>query len=157
MDLWNNGAKGAEVKSIVAKNFEILSKHLGKNILCLSTQERYNLTQTYLSDGLVVYDTDRGRWYQYKNNSWVQFPLMESQSPKYTYEIKANEWELGCIYIPFNTERGNGHQIPYPTVNVWLGNDSEGYKEVITEVQIDSEHNVYVFSDIDFDGKIIIS
>lgn len=144
---WNDGAKGFEVKEIVDNNFKILGKHLSDNVLALTTKEIKGLSDDYLHNGLLVYDTDRENWYQYKNGMWNLYPIKFSS---YSISFSADTWSDNTINIPYST-----HSVPNPIVELYIL-VGELYQPVLGGVNIDNEYNITLSTDMAFDGKVVI-
>lgn len=144
---WNDGEKGINVKEIIESNFKFLGSHISKNVLALSTLEREVLSTDYLSEGLIVFDTDFKTWYEYTNGKWKPKP---DDTSVYTLNISENSWDANVIYIPFST-----HLIEYPCVQVYIA-IGDSYDTVIGCGTIDDQFNVTLSTDMPFSGKVVI-
>ena len=149
---WNNGAKGGEVRSIVDYNFNIVSKYLSKNIKALSTAERKSLSSDYLSENILVFDTDEKQWYKYSDGFWIRTfcGYDETNANAYTQDISTNDWIRNTIQIPFSQ-----HGIRNPLVQLFKGHEGS-FASVLGGVKIDSEYNVTLSTDLPFDGRVTI-
>ena len=146
---WRNGASGGEVKNAIDYNFNFVSRYLSKDIRALSTQERNLLPSDYLSENILVFDTDEGLWYQYSKGSWIAIPT-NSSGNAHTQSISTTDWIDNTIEISFNQ-----HGVENPIVQLFV--ESEGsFMPVLGGVEIDSEHNVTLSTDLPFDGKVVI-
>lgn len=145
---WNNGESGSVVRKIIEDNFKFATKHLNKTMLSLSTEERLTLDYEYLSDGLMVYDTTKNAYFKYnsKSKTWEQ----QSGSNCFISEFKVSTWENNIISISFDD-----HGVSNPTVQVFILNNGN-YEPVFGCAQIDSGMNIYLHSDLPFEGKVVI-
>lgn len=140
---WNNGALGRDVKKIIEGNFDILERHLNSTVLTLSTSERELLSDIYKSEGLRVYDKTLDKWYKYTNGSWVS-------CSEFTIEINTSDWIENIISIPFSV-----HHIKNPVVQVYI-RVSNTYSLIMESVTVDANHNIQLFTDLPFAGKVVI-
>lgn len=143
---WNNGEKGEVVQKIIDNNFRTVGRYLTKNILCLSTSERNTLTSDYISNGLIVYDTDLEQWFEYKNNRWEIKPITEV----YSKDITVNDWVENKIYIPYLE-----HLKTDPIVQLLILEDGL-YYPVYGGVEIDMAYDITLSTDTLFNGRIVI-
>lgn len=146
MKTWSNGERAEVVKKIIEDNFKIVSKHLSHNILSLTSDERIVLTEDYLSDGLIVFDTTLKRWLQYHNGNWIPYGLGNG----FEITVSKSDWNNGKITIPYET-----HLISSPIVQMYLL-DNLKYLLVFGGVDIDESFNVTLKTDLPFDGKVVI-
>lgn len=149
---WRNGATGGEVKSIIDYNFNVVSMYLSKDVRALSTQERKLLSSDYLSEKSLVYDTDEEQWYKYVNGSWVKaFDNGGNNSTNvYANDISIDDWADNTITILFEE-----HGVENPVVQLsMISGDS--VISVLGGVEIDSEYNITLSTDLPFDGKVVI-
>lgn len=144
---WRNGASGKEVKDIIDYNFNLVSRYLTKDIKALSTQERNLLSPDYLSENTLVFDTDEKQWYRYSNESWVKTSVDDKV---YTQSIFASDWVDNTIEILLDQ---HGIENPIVQLSMVSGNS---FIPVLGGIEIDTEHNVILSTDLPFDGKVII-
>lgn len=144
---WKNGASGREVKSIIDYNFNVVSKYLSKDIRALSTQERNLLTSNYISENILVFDTDENRWYEYVEGSWVKASFGNNF---YTQSVSVSDWVNNSIKILFAQ-----HGVENPIVQLYLVN-GDSFTPVLGGVEVDSEYNVTLSTDLPFAGKVVI-
>ena len=144
---WKNGALGGEVKKIIDYNFNVVSKYLSKNVRTLSTQERKLLSSDYLSEDLLVFDTDEKQWYKYSRDSWIKTSV---ENKMYTQGISTSDWVNGNITILFDQ-----HSIENPVVQLFMKNN-DSFIPVLGGVKIDDKHNITLSTDLPFDGKVVI-
>lgn len=142
---WRNGASGGEVKSIIDYNFNVVSKYLSKDIKTLSTQERNLLSSDYLSENVLVFDTDEEQWYKYSNGSWVKTFV-----DIYTQDISVNDWIDNNINILFTQ-----HGIKNPTIQLSMKN-GDSFTPVLGGVEINSKYDITLSTDLPFDGRVVI-
>ncbi len=142
---WRNGATGGEVKNIIDYNFNLVSKYLSKNARSLSTQERKLLSSDYLSENTLVFDTDENQWYKYSNGSWSKtFNVMHTQN------ISVSDWMDNSISILFTQ-----HEVEAPIVQLFMEN-GDSFVPVLGGVEVDSEYNITLSTDMPYNGKVII-
>lgn len=144
---WQNGASGGEVKNIIDYNFNLVSKYLSKDIKALSTQERNLLSSDYLNENTLVFDTTEKQWYRYSNGSWIKTSVDDNI---YTQNISMSDWVNNSITISFDK-----HGIDNPVVQVFVINEGS-FVSVFGGVEIDSEYNITLYSDLAFNGKVVI-
>ena len=144
---WKNGALGGEVKKIIDYNFSVVSKYLSKDVRVLSAQERKLLSSDYLSENLLVFDTDEEQWYKYFRGSWIKTYI---EGKMYTQGISTSDWVDGDITILFDK-----HSIENPVVQLFM-KDSDSFIPVLGGVKIDAEHNIILSTDLPFDGKVVV-
>lgn len=144
---WRNGADGGEVRNVIDYNFKVVSKYLSKDIKALSTQERNLLSSDYLSENILVFDTDEERWYKYSKGSWKAISVNSSM---FTLDISTDDWIGNNINILFNQ-----HGIKNPDVQL-LMKDGDLFTPVFGGVKIDSAYNVTLSTDLPFNGKVVI-
>ena len=147
---WKNRAKAEEVKNIIDYNFNVVSKYLSKDVKALSTQERKSLSSGYLSENTIVFDIDEEQWYKYSKGSWEPTSIGASDYKAYTQDISIDNWADNSIEIPFNQ-----HGVRNPTVQMFMG-VGNSFTPVLGGVEIDSEYNVSLSTDLPFDGKVVI-
>ena len=147
---WRNRAKGEEVKSIIDYNFNVVSKYLSKDMRALSTQERKSLSSGYLSENTLVFDTDEEQWYKYSKGSWLPTSIGAGDCRAYAQDIFIDSWVDNSIKIPFNQ-----HGVKNPAVQMFIG-IGDSFTPVLGGVEIDSEYNVSLSTDLPFDGKVVI-
>lgn len=150
---WRNGSSGGEVKKIIDYNFNVVSKYLSKDIRALSTVERSLLSSDYLGENTLVFDTDEERWYKYSNGAWVETSIGSGGNVNfnvYTQTISINDWINSSISIPFSQ-----HGVESPIVQLLM--ESEGsFIPALGGVEIDSNYNVTLSTDLLFNGKVVI-
>lgn len=144
---WRNGEEGDVVQKIIEHNFKVTGKYLSYQMMCMPTQTRKLLTSDYLSEGLIVFDTDLNQWYQFKNRDWEPYEIL---ARAFTVEFSANEWSNNIIEIPFSM-----HKKEDPVAHLFMKTNS-GYTSVISETTVDSNFNIVLSSDLAFEGKVII-
>lgn len=149
---WRNGDSGGEVKSVIDHNFNIVSKYLSKDVRALSTAERDLLSSDYLSENTLVFDTDEEQWYKYSGGSWVEVSVNNggNSGVTYTQTISVNDWIDNSIDILFDQ-----HGIENPVVHLFMKSENS-FVPVLGGVEIDSNHNVTLSTDLLFDGKVVI-
>lgn len=143
---WINGEKAEIVQKIIEYNFKILGKHLPHNILSLSSTDRKLLSSDYLCEGLIVFDTTLKKWMQYFNGNWIDF----SPNNKYEISINKSDWFDGEILIPYQV-----HLVSSPTVQLFILTEND-YEAVLGGVKINSNHDIILRSDLEFEGKVVI-
>lgn len=156
---WRNGEKAGVIQKIIENNFKILGRHLSQNILCLSTTEREALGSDYLSKGLRVYDTTLDKWFVYNGIDW------EEAEKAYVFKFTTDDWHF--LDIPDIQMTQYGIIIPYsthlrenPTVEVYLKSGTESnsrvYDFVVDGYEINEDYKVYLWSDMPYEGKVVI-
>ena len=146
---WRNGEDAGIIKKIIDHNFRVLGSHLANNVLVLSKSERLSLTSDYLCDELIVYDKTDKCWYQYINKGWeVYDPTPPSVC---TFDFTKDSWAGDEISIPYSK-----HLIDNPTVCLYIKNGFGYFEEVYGGINIDDNYNIVIFSDITFDGKVVV-
>ena len=147
--MWRNGESGEIVQAIIEHNFKILGKNLQNHILALSTTERNTMHSDYLKEGLIVYDIDFKKWFQYQSGVWVRFPLGSSS---YTQLINSTDWnennEITIKYSMFEIEN--------PIVTLYYLNSDYIYEEVAGGVYIKDDYTIILKSDLPFNGKVVV-
>lgn len=146
---WINGASGGFVKKVIEDNFKVLGKYLPNNMLALSTNARNMLTSEHLSDGLIIFDTTLEKWMRYKNGQWSEYSF-NITGDYYTLDINSSDWLGGKITIP-----SSEHKITEPTVEMFILYNN-AYEPVIGGINIDTEGNITLSSDINFNGRVVI-
>lgn len=146
---WRNGDSGGEVKNVIDHNFNIVSKYLSKDVRALSTAERNFLSSDYLSENTLVFDTDEGQWYKYSGGSWVEVSV-NNNGVAYVQTISVNDWMDNSIDILFDQ-----HGVENPVVHLFMKSENS-FVPVLGGVEIDSNHNVTLSTDLLFDGKVVI-
>lgn len=144
---WKNGATGGEVKNVIDYNFKFVSKYLSKDIRCLSTNERTLLSSEYLSENLLVFDTDEEQLYKYSNGSWIKASF---ENNSYTQGLSINDWVDNSIAILFDQ-----HGIQNPAVQLFM-KSGDSFIPVLGGIEIDSSYNVNLSTDLPFNGKVVI-
>ena len=144
---WRNGASGSEVKNVIDYNFSFVSRYLSKDIRALTTQERKLLSSDYLSENILVFDTDEGQWYKYSKGSWAR---MQVDSGVFAQDISINDWKNNSIKILFNQ-----HGIENPVVQLFVKSE-DSFSPVLGGIEIDSAYNVTLSTDLPFNGKVVI-
>ena len=147
MKMWHNYDLAENVYNIIKDNFTEVSKYLPNNIKAVTTTERINMTSTYLSEGLIVYDKTIGDWYKYTSGNWVKYNFGISKDIQI---INSSDWNNGTIIIPFAT-----HKIPNPAVKVYY-NDGTSMTEVYGCYNINEDIDILLSADIAFNGKVVI-
>ena len=151
---WRNRAKAEDVQRVINHNFNVVAKYLSKNIRSLSTQERNMLSSGYISENLLVFDTDEERWYKYSNNSWVETFIDSGGGGEgvvaYSKNISVDSWINNSITISFDK-----HRIKNPVVQLSMAIDNS-FVPVLGGVKIDSNYNVILSTDSPFAGKVVI-
>ena len=147
---WKNGTSGGEVKNIIDYNFNVVSKYLSKDVRALSAQERNLLSSDYLSENTLVFDTDEEQWYKYSKGSWVKTSFGAGGGETYIQNISINEWIDNSIRIAFNQ-----HGVENPTVQLFIKIESS-FIPVLGGVEVNSEYDVVLSTDLPFEGKVII-
>lgn len=143
---WINGAKGKVVKSIIDQNFKLLGRYLPNQMLTLKTSERLTLGSDYLSEGLLVFDSDEEAWFCYLNGKWQE----KSFDTTYTKEFSDTDWASGRIVIDFKT-----HLVSNPSVQIYM-NSEGGDISVVGGFIIDDDNNIIIESDMSFSGRVVI-
>ena len=144
---WRNGARDSEVKEIIDYNFNFVSRYLPKDIKALSTQERNLLPSDYLSENILVFDTDEEQWFKYSKGSWVKVSVEDNT---YSKAITVDDWQDKKIQIPFTQ-----HGIKYPIVQLFMKHNSS-FIPVLDGAEIDSEYNIILSTDLPFNGKVVV-
>lgn len=146
---WRNHDKAHVVQKIIENNFRILGKHLPHNLLSLSTEERNLLSEDYLSDGLIVYDTTFKNWFEYnaKTGTWKTCPI---ETSTYVQEFKENNWTNNTIFIPYSE-----HLISNPIIKMFILYKGS-YHPVLGEVEVDTDFNITLLTDMPFAGRVVI-
>ena len=147
LETWKNGAQGSEVKQVIERNFNIVSRYLTKDIKALSTKERNLLPTDYLSENTLVFDTDEIQWYKYSGGSWVKTSVDDNM---YTQNISVSDWMDKKINIPFEQ-----HGVMNPVVQLLMESELS-FVGVLGGVEIDSTYNVVLSTDLPFNGKVVI-
>lgn len=80
----------------------------------------------------------------------VSKALAANERVEYIQNISANDWVNNSISIPFTK-----HCIKTPTVQL-LVKDEDSFDIVLGGVNIDSEYNVILSTDLLFDGRVVI-
>lgn len=142
---WKNGDKGYEVQEAIDQNFNYLSNYISKSILFLSSKERYMLPSDFLKNGVVVFDKNLNECLEYYNGQWIRRPLSG-----YTKEIFETDWTENKITILFEE-----HKIYNPLVQLFI-KTKNGYDIVDNSITIDSNCNIILYSDLAFQGKVMI-
>ena len=147
---WSNGTGAGVVRKITEDNFKTVAKHLHQNMLTLSTEERLLLGKEYLSDGLVVYDKNLMTFFEYVQSTglWKISPLSENKSFSITFSEQ--DWVNNTIYISFAD-----HTIANPNVQMFMLME-ETYQPVLGGVEIDTEFNVTLHTDMPFAGRVVV-
>jgi hypothetical protein len=148
MKTWRNGARGNEVKVIIDNNFKTTSKHLRDEILALTTTERELLSSDYLKNNKIVYDTDFKKWMIYNNGKWSAYRM--DSAGLFQIAFKSDSWTNNKIIIPFSE-----HGIESPLVQLFYHDDGN-YISVDGGISVDTAHNIYIKTDVAFDGKVVI-
>jgi hypothetical protein len=143
---WINGAKGIVVKGVIDQNFKLLGRYLSMQMLTLKTSERLTLGSDYLSEGLLVFDSDEEMWYCYLNGKWQK----KSFDTTYTKEFSDTDWANGRIVIDFKT-----HLVSNPSVQIYM-NSEDGDTPVVGGFIIDDVNNIIIESDMSFSGRVVI-
>ena len=146
---WKNGDSGAEVKSVIDHNFNIVSRYLSKEVRTLSTAERNLLSSDYLGENTLVFDTDEEQFYKYTGGIWVKASIGGS-GVAYTQDISINDWMNNSINILFEQ-----HGIENPVVQLFMKSENS-LIPVLGGVEIDSNNSVILSTDLPFDGKVVI-
>ena len=144
---WRNGAQGSEVKNVIDYNFNLVSRYLSKDIKALSTRERNLLSPDYLGENTLVFDTDEERWYKYSNGTWVAMAIDNSSV---TFDISTENWVDNSISISFEQ-----HGFENPVIQLFM-EDGDSFIHVLGGVEIDSEYNITLSTDLPFNGKVVI-
>lgn len=158
LKMWNNGDTGEIAQAIIESNFKILGRYLSKNVLALSSQERKALSSDYLSEKLIVFDTDEKKWFEYINGKWEvsqinnssNINVNDSENKSYVLDFSSADWNNNVIYIPYSN-----HLISNPTASLYFFIDG-AYELVLGGVQVDSDYNITISSDGAYDGKVVI-
>lgn len=144
---WQLGEKAENIKAIIEHNFKTLGKHLKNNVLVLSTAERESLSNDYLSVGLIVYDTSLNKWLKYNGKEWLECV--------YVINFTESDWtDNGTDYeisVPYSN-----HLISTPHIQLYLRNTRINWTLVLGGVNIDSNDNITLSSDMPFKGKVVI-
>ena len=85
-----------------------------------------------------------------KNIIDYNFNVVSKALKKYTLNINAGDWIDNSISILFSK-----HGIENPTVQLFIKVD-DSFTPVLGGVEIDSEHNIILTTDLPFDGKVVI-
>lgn len=141
---WRNGDEAEVVQKIIEYNFRLLGRHLPSSMLCLSSSERKVLSGDYLREGLLVYDITENAWYKYASGFWEKCPT------EYGRIISETDWVNNTITINFAT-----HLTPNPIVQLLI-KDGNSYSPVIGGVEVDSNYNIILSTDLPFDGKVVV-
>lgn len=148
---WRNGEEGDILKAIIEHNFKILGKYLPYHILCISSENRNLLTSDYLSENLIVFDTTKNEWLQYKNGKWIAFDF-GNLGLHYIKIFSKKDWSAqNEISIPFHL-----HKRENPVVQLYLRQGSFYCSDVFGGVYIDDNYNITLSTDLPFDGKVVI-
>ena len=143
---WINGAKGKVVKSFIDQNLKLLGSYLPNLMLTLKTSQRLALSSDYLSEGLLVFDSDEEAWFCYLNGKWQK----KSFDTTYTKEFSDTEWANGQIVIEFKT-----HLVSNPSVQIYMNSEGEDIP-VVGGFIIDDDNNIIIETDISFSGRVVI-
>lgn len=143
-----NGAQADEIRAKINDNFEKISKNISSTNLSLSTEERLSISNEYLKDGLIVFDSSLDKWFKRVGNSWVLYEF----SPVYKRKFSASEWgENNILNIPYTM-----HGINITNVCVYMLYQNK-YISCVTDVEISDNNDVGIHSDLAFDGEVVIS
>lgn len=144
---WNHGDVGRKVRTIIVDNFKILFRHLSRHVLSLATNDRETLSDDYKSEGVIVYDTTMHQWFEWTSRGWeVWYPKGRVTTITITYD----SWSDGQISIPYIS-----HLIKNPIVSMYI-DDSQSYELVLGGVNVDSNGNITISSDLPFNGRVVI-
>lgn len=146
---WRNHDKAHIVQKIIENNFRVLGKYLPNNLLSLSTEERNLLSEDYLSDGLMIYDTTLKNWYEYnaKTGTWEPRSIGSST---YEQEFEEGNWTNNTIAIPYSK-----HLILNPIIQMFILYEGS-YQPVLGGVEVDTNFNVTLLTDMPFTGRVVI-
>lgn len=143
-----NGEQADEIRAKINDNFEKISKNISSTNLSLSTEERLSISNEYLKDGLIVFDSSLDKWFKRVGNSWVLYEF----SPVYKRKFSASEWgENNILNIPYTM-----HGINIANVCVYMLYQNK-YISCVTDVEISANNDVCIHSDLAFDGEVVIS
>ena len=78
------------------------------------------------------------------------FNVVSKALEKHTQDINIADWIDNSIFIPFSK-----HNIENPTVQLFV-KDEGSFLPVLGGVNIDSEYNVTLSTDLPFSGKVVI-
>lgn len=78
------------------------------------------------------------------------FNIVSEALNKYTQDIDSADWIVNTISIPFSV-----HGVKTPTVQLLI-KDGSSFSPVLGGVNVDSEYNVTLSTDLPFRGKVII-
>ena len=85
-----------------------------------------------------------------KNVIDYNFNIVSKALKKYTQSISKDDWTDNSISIPFSK-----HGIETPAVQLFIKYGGS-YTPVLGGVNIDSEYNVTLSTDLPFDGRVVI-
>ena len=78
------------------------------------------------------------------------FNVVSKALNKYAKDISASEWIDNSITIPYNK-----HRVENPAVELFIKHEGS-FAPVLGGVEIDSEYNVILSTDLPFDGRVVI-
>lgn len=148
MEIITNRDKGKNIREKINQNFSLALQNISNNVLALPAEKRQLLTESYLSIGLIVYDTTAEKWFKYTASGWVDwYPKGRSVS----MSLSNDSWTNGMISIPCSS-----HKIEDPIVQLYILTTNNTYDVVLGGVSIDSSYNITLHSDVPFQGKVVI-
>ena len=148
LETWQSGELAGKVKDIIDRNFKKVSAYSNSNIRAMYSQELSAVDPDYLRNKIVVFDIDESMFFQYDGTTGTWHPLSYKHFYKATF--MSDSWNSGNISIPYET-----HNVTSPSVQVYIKNGAV-YEAVIGGVRVDSEFNVWLLSDIPFEGMVVI-
>lgn len=148
MEIITNRDKGKSIREKINQNFSLALQNISNNVLALPTEKRQLLTESFLSIGLIIYDTTLEDWFKYTASGWVEwYPKGRSVS----ISLSNDSWNDGTVSIPYSS-----HKIEDPMVQLYILTSENTYDTVLGGVSIDSSYNIILSSDIPFKGKVVI-
>lgn len=78
------------------------------------------------------------------------FKVVSKALNKYIQDIEAKDWSGGNIVIPYSK-----HDVENPSVQLFIKNNNS-FAPVLGGIEVDSAYNVTLFTDLPFDGRVVI-
>lgn len=142
-----NAENADSIRKKINGNFKKVSQHFSSRVLSVSDEEMNTMSQDFVRDGLVIYNTTRKMWFKRSGNEWVEYKFYHT----YKTLFSKTDWESGKIIIPYVN-----HNVDVKDISVYM-DTSEGYKLVCVDCVIDSHKNVILESDYIFSGMVVLS
>ena len=148
METITNREKSKSIREKINQNFDVVLQNISNNVLALPTNKRELLAESYLSTGLIVYDTTAKKWFEYTVSGWSEW---YPKGRLVSMSLSNDSWTNGMISIPYSF-----HKIEDPIVQLYILTSENTYDTVLGGVSIDSSYNIILSSDIPFKGKVVI-